>query len=66
MAHAVMEYSLPGPVLRPKQREEGTWCAEASWPNAPAEEVGYFETASDAHDWIIHKATDYFRQRAGL
>ena len=36
-----MEYSPPGPTLQPKQREDGTWCAEASWPNAPTEEVGY-------------------------
>ena len=61
-----MEYSPPGPTLQPKQREDGTWCAEASWPNAPTEEVGYFKAASDARDWIIHEANEYFRRRAGL
>jgi hypothetical protein len=53
-------------MLIPKQREDGTWYAEASWPNAPTEDVGYFKSASDVRDWITNEANEYFRQRAAL
>jgi hypothetical protein len=55
-----------GPMLIPQQREDGTWYAEASWPNAPTEDVGYFKSASDVRDWITNEANEYFRQRAAL
>ena len=32
-----------GPMLKPKQRKDGTWYAEASWPNAPTEDIGHFK-----------------------
>ena len=64
--YALWNIQLLPPTLQPKQREDGTWCAEASWPDAPAEGVGYFKAASDAQDSIIHEANEYFRRRAGL
>jgi hypothetical protein len=60
-----MEHSQGKPTLRPMQRKDGSWCAEASWPNAPTEDVGHFKSKADVLDWIIHKANDYFRQREG-
>jgi hypothetical protein len=56
----------PGPMLKPKQRKDGTWYAEANWPNAPTEDVGHFKSASDVRDWITNEASEYFRQRAAL
>ena len=56
----------PGPTLKPKQRKDGTWYAEANWPSAPPEDVGHFKSASDVRDWIINEANEYFRQRAAL
>jgi hypothetical protein len=55
-----------GPVLKPKQRKDGTWYAEVSWPNAPTEDIGHFKSACDVRDWIANKANEYFQQRAGL
>jgi hypothetical protein len=55
-----------GPMLKPKQRKDGTWYAEASWSNAPTEDVGHFKSASDVIDWITNEATKYFRERAAL
>ena len=55
-----------GPLLEPRQRNEGTWYAHASWPNAPTQDVGYFKSASDVREWIAKMARAYFEQRAGL
>ena len=55
-----------GPLLQPKKRQDGTWYAEAHWPNAPPEDVGHFRSASDVRHWIAKEATIYFQQRAGL
>ena len=33
-----------------KQRKDGTWYAEASWPNAPTEDIGHFKSASDVRE----------------
>ena len=61
-----MESSYPCPTLQPKQRKDGSWYAEVIWPNASTEDVGYFKSASDVCDWILHEASEYFRHRAGL
>jgi hypothetical protein len=55
-----------GPLLEPKRRRDGTWYAEARWPNAPTEDVGHFYSASEVRDWIANSAIEYFSQRAGL
>jgi hypothetical protein len=54
------------PILKPKQRKDGTWYAEAVWPNAPTEDIGHFKSASDVGDWITNAADRYFQQRAAL
>jgi hypothetical protein len=58
--------SSSGPMLKPKQRKDGTWYAEASWPTAPTEDIGHFKSASDVRDWITDEADRYFQQRAAL
>ena len=50
-----------GPLLQPKQRKT-VLDAEASWPNAPSEDVGHFRSASDVRDWIAKEATVYFQR----
>ena len=54
------------PILKAKQRKDGTWYAEASWPTAPTEDIGHFKSASDVRDWITDEADRYFQQRAAL
>ena len=54
-----------GPKLRAEQRKDGSWYAEASWPNAPTEDVGYFTSEAEACEWIAAKAYQYFLERSG-
>jgi hypothetical protein len=53
------------PKLGAEQRKDGSWYAEASWPNAPTEDVGYFTSEAEACEWIATKAYQYFLERSG-
>ena len=58
-----------GPQSRPKvtgrAAQRRLLYAEASWPNAPAEDVGYFTSEAEACEWIATKAYQYFLERSG-
>ena len=57
---------ISGPSLKPKQRKDGTWYAEAVWPSSPSEDVGHFKSAADVREWIANAAIEYFRRRAEI
>ena len=48
--------------VRPLQRKDGSWCAEAMWPYAPASHVGSFKTEGEVQDWIVQNSDEYFRK----
>jgi hypothetical protein len=48
--------------VRPHQRKDGSWCAEVTWPYAPASHIGSFKTENEVKDWIIHNSGEYFRK----
>jgi hypothetical protein len=50
------------PHVRPLQRKDGSWYAEAIWPYAPASHIGSFKTESEIQDWIINNSGEYFRK----
>jgi hypothetical protein len=50
------------PCVRPRQRKDGSWCAEALWPYTPASHIGSFQTESEVQDWIIHNSGEYIRK----
>jgi hypothetical protein len=52
--------------LRPGRRNDGSWFVKATWPNAPSEDVGYFESEAAAREWIATKADTYFRERKAV
>ena len=50
------------PRVKPLQRKDGSWCAEAMWPYAPASHVGSFKTEGEVRDWIVQNSYEYFRK----
>lgn len=52
----------PPPRVKPLQRRDGSWCAEAMWPYAPASHVGSFKTEDEVRDWIVQNSNEYFRK----
>ena len=52
------------PTLTPREYEDGSgWYIEASWKDRPPEQIGGFQTDSEALDWISQKSTAYFKAR---
>jgi hypothetical protein len=36
------------------------WYVEAWWTNRPSENIGHFDTQSEARNWITLESTSYF------
>ena len=47
-------------TLRPHQRADQSWCVEAIWHKGPTKLIGWFESQSEAKDWIIYRSGAYF------
>ena len=49
------------PYLAPRPYEDGSgWFVEAQWVGRPKEQLGRFDTYSEARKWITLEATSYF------
>ncbi len=48
--------------LKPVQRQNGTWCVQATQSFARSQYIGPFKSETAAHDWIIHGASEYFQK----
>jgi hypothetical protein len=55
----------PDLTVKPAQRKDGKWYAEATRSYGPAEQIGSFKSEAEVQDWIINNSTEYFRQRGG-
>ena len=52
------------PTLIPREYKDGSgWYVEATWGDRPSEQIGGFQSDSEAHDWISLKSTAYFKAR---
>jgi hypothetical protein len=52
------------PTLIPREYKDGSgWYVEATWEDRPPEQIGGFQSDSEAHDWISLKSTAYFKAR---
>jgi hypothetical protein len=49
------------PYLAPRPHEHGTgWYVEAKWVDRTTEQLGRFDTYSEARNWIALESTTYF------
>lgn len=53
----------PDLTVKPAQRKDGSWYAEATRSYGSTDHIGPFRSEAEVQDWIIHKASSYFRQR---
>jgi hypothetical protein len=52
------------PTLIPREYKDGSgWYVEATWEDRPPEQIGGFQSDSEAHGWISLKSTAYFKAR---
>ena len=51
-------------TLIPREYKGGSgWYVEATWEDRPPEQIGGFQSDSEARDWISLKSTAYFKAR---
>jgi hypothetical protein len=54
----------PKPTLIPREYKDGSgWYIEATWEDRAPEQIGGFQSDSEAYDWISLKSTAYFKAR---
>jgi hypothetical protein len=58
----------PRPIFKPREfrtAAESYWYIEAEWDDGTIEEVGRFESTSEAWDWIARESRAWVEQRGG-